>query len=76
MSLMKRKKNRKRKWSAAEVRQWRKEKRQFFYCNKEDANIFIKKQYGINWTFNFGNPLAYAVIVFIFAVISLLILCI
>lgn len=39
----------KRKWTRQEVEDWRKKHNSWFYCNKEDANIFVRKRcYGIN----------------------------
>lgn len=63
----------KRKWTRQEVEDWRKKHNSWFYCNKEDANIFVRKRcYGINWAFNLGNPLSW-VIMAVFAGVILLV---
>ena len=53
-----------RKWTAEEIEEWRRAKgnRAFGYFNKEDSNIFVRKSFGVGWTFNWGNPVAWAVI--------------
>lgn len=30
-----------------------------FYFNKNDPSIFVEKRFGIGWTINFANPIAY-----------------
>lgn len=53
----------KRKYSKEEVWQWMSEHdKLFYYANRDDANLFIRKRYGISWTINFGNPWAFCVV--------------
>ena len=60
----------KRKWSHDEVHQWLQKNNKYFYTNKEDANLFIRKRYGVAWTLNWGNPLSWIILsVIIVAVI-------
>lgn len=62
----------KRKWTRQEVEDWRKEHNSLFYCNKEDANIFVRKRcYGINWAFNLGHPLSWVIMAVFTGVILL-----
>ena len=57
-----------RKWSEEEVAAYRKERLGgFVYFNLRDANIFVPKNIGAGWTFNFGHPVAWVVIVLIVA---------
>jgi uncharacterized membrane protein len=59
----------KRKWTNEEVKAFRTEHGTFFYCNKNDANLFIPKAYGIGWTLNWANPYSWvAVLALIFFV--------
>ncbi|MDA3730447.1 hypothetical protein PBV87_02865 [Niameybacter massiliensis] len=51
----------KRKWTYEERKQWLKEHNKLFYCNKEDTAIFIRKQYALAWTLNWGNPWSYII---------------
>lgn len=53
----------KRRWQHEEVQQWLRDNKKTWYCNKEDANIFIRKQFAWAWTFNWGNPWVYIIIV-------------
>ena len=49
----------KRKWTREEVAQYRSEHGVFFYYNKEDANIFVPKAFGIGFTLNWANPVSW-----------------
>lgn len=60
----------KRKWTFREVQAWRKEHGGWFYANKADSNIFIRKPQGISWTINLGNPLSCLVFAGIFGAIA------
>lgn len=51
----------KRKWTKEEVDEYR--KGSDFYCNKEDANIFVHKAGRLGHTLNWGNP--FSVILFV-----------
>ena len=66
----------KRKWSAQEVKEWYQATGAITYCNKEDANIVIKKPRSEGWTVNWANPKAYllqgGILVIVFAIIQLL----
>jgi uncharacterized membrane protein len=39
-----------------------------FYVNAEDTSIFVRNRYGIGWTVNFGQPVAWLVLLAIIAV--------
>ena len=60
----------KRKWTFRKIQAWRKEHGGWFYINKADSNIFIRKPYGISWTINLGNPLSYLVFAGIFGAVA------
>lgn len=62
----------KRKWTSREIEDWRKTHGRWFYINKADSNIFIRKPYGISWTINLGNPLAYLVFAGVFGGLAVL----
>jgi uncharacterized membrane protein len=53
----------KRRWTNEEVAEYRKTHDGFGYVNKEDSRIIVPKSYGLGFTFNWGNPLAYVAIV-------------
>ena len=55
----------KRKWTNEEIKKWREDNGQMLYFNKEDANIFVPKAYGVGFSLNFANPIAYIAIVVI-----------
>ena len=57
-----------RRWTNDEVEQWRKEHQGFGYCNKQDSNIIVSKRYGIGFTFNWGNPFSWVLIIAVVAV--------
>lgn len=61
----------KRKWTNKEIHEWLDRKNCFFYANKEDTNIFIKKRHGITWTLNWGNPIVWVIIIVVIVVIIL-----
>jgi len=48
-----------RKWTKGEIEEYRKKNGAFFYCNKEDSNLFVPKAYGIGWTVNWANPISW-----------------
>ena len=60
----------KRRWTREEIEEYRKSDGFFFYCNKEDSNIFVPKAYGIGWTINWGNPISW---IFILAILGFII---
>ena len=55
----------KRRWSKAEIEEYRKIHGAFFYCNQEDANFFVPKPYGIGWTINWANPMTWFLVMLI-----------
>lgn len=61
-----------KKWTADEVAQWRKEHRRIGYFNKQDRNIFVSKSYGIGLTLNWGNPLSWILTGAIIAIIIII----
>ncbi|WP_456274709.1 DUF1648 domain-containing protein [Bacillus sp. AK031] len=34
-----------------------------FYFNREDSSVFVEKRFGIGYTINFANPIAYLIVV-------------
>ena len=66
----------KRKWTAQEVKEWYQATGALTYCNKEDANIVVKKSRSEGWTVNWANPKAYllqgGILAIVFAIIQLL----
>ena len=52
----------KRKWTKEEVAAYQKENSRYFYFNKDDGNISVRKPFGIGWTLNMANPLSWAVL--------------
>lgn len=66
-----------RKWTRREIEAWMDENQRLFYCNREDANLFVRKRcYGINWSFNWGNPWTWVIVVaFVVAMVLIVILC-
>lgn len=63
------KKPNKRKWTAAEVRQWYRDTGAFTYCNPKDLNLVVKKPNSEGLTVNWANPKAYLLLWAIFAVV-------
>ena len=65
----------KRKWTAQEVKEWYQATGALTYCNKEDANIVVKKSRSEGWTVNWANPKAYllqgGILAIVFAIIQL-----
>ncbi len=61
----------KRKWTKEEIAAYRKEHGAFFYYNKDDSNFLVPKAYGIGWTLNWANPIAW---VFVLAIIIIIFL--
>ena len=59
----------KKKWSNEEIFEYRKEHGSNFYFNKQDLNIMVPKSFGIGRTLNFANPLSWAFLALIAAVI-------
>lgn len=45
-----------RKWTKQEIEEYRKIHSGVFYYNKDDSNLFVPKQFGIGFTFNWANP--------------------
>lgn len=66
----------KRKWTAEEVRQWYTATGAITYSNPEDLNIIVKKPKSEGFTVNWANPKSYlllgAILIALFAVVSLL----
>lgn len=67
----------KRKWTRQETEEWLDKNQCLFYCNPEDANLFVPKRcYGINWSLNWGNPWAWGIVgVFVIAMVLIGIFC-
>lgn len=40
-----------------------------FYFNPKDPSLMVEKRFGIGWTFNFGNPLAWLITIAIITII-------
>jgi uncharacterized membrane protein len=59
----------KRRWTKDEIEQWQKEHQGFGYCNKQDSNIIVSKRYGIGFTFNWGNPLSWVIMIALIAAV-------
>lgn len=60
-----------RRWTNEEIAEFRKT-HYGFYVNREDSRVIVPKAFGIGFTFNWANPLAYvALVVLIGAVIAL-----
>lgn len=54
----------KRKWTRQETDAWLDSHDSWFYANREDANLFVRKRcLGVNWAFNWGNPWSWVVTV-------------
>lgn len=58
-----------RKWTREEISQYRETHQGIFYYNKEDANLFVPKAYGIGRTINFANPISWILILAIIGVV-------
>lgn len=58
-----------RKWAKEEIEDYRKEHEAFFYCNKQDSNFLVPKAFGIGFTVNWANPIAWILILAIIALI-------
>lgn len=53
----------KRRWTPQEVDHWRNEHPGRPYANREDGSLFVRKRcWGVNWSFNWGNPMAWVVV--------------
>lgn len=52
----------KRKWTQAEIEEYRKAHGAVLYCNREDSNLFVRKAYGIGFTLNWANPVTWVVV--------------
>ncbi|PEJ59913.1 hypothetical protein CN692_03800 [Bacillus sp. AFS002410] len=59
----------KRKWTTAEIDEYRKKNGAFFYFNKEDSNFLIPKAFGIGWTVNWANPISWILIIVVIGII-------
>lgn len=66
---------RKRKWTPEEVRQWYMLTGAATYCNRDDANIVVRKPNDMGWTANWANPKAWllqgGILAAVFAVVYL-----
>ncbi|WP_160684270.1 DUF5808 domain-containing protein [Clostridium sp. C2-6-12] len=62
----------KRKWSNAEIKEYRKIHSRIIYYNDEDSNFFVPKAYGFGFTVNFANPIiwVFVITIILFIVIS------
>jgi len=49
----------KRKWTPEEIKQWYRLSGAVAYCNKEDANVIVRKPNDMGWTVNWANPKAW-----------------
>lgn len=54
-----------RKWTKEEIEEYRRLHGPLFYYNKEDANFFVPKAYGIGRTLNWANPISWVIILVI-----------
>lgn len=59
----------KRRWTKEEVSVYRRTHNTFFYVNKEDANVFVPREYSFGYTLNFGNPISWIILAGIIAII-------
>lgn len=44
----------------------------FFYVNKKDPSLFIEKRFGVGFTINFGNPMAWVLVVGLLGLIAIM----
>lgn len=63
----------KRKWSAEEVTAWYQKTGAIAYCNREDANIAVRKSRSLGWTLNWGNPKSYGLLALILGCVWLVV---
>lgn len=59
----------KRRWTKEEISEYRRTHIAYFYANKDDANIFVPREYGFGYSPNFANPISWIVIAAIIAII-------
>lgn len=59
----------KRKWTKEEIEEYRRTKGGLFYCNKEDSNFLVPKEYGIGRTPNWANPISWVFVLIIIGII-------
>lgn len=59
-----------RKWTKEEINEYRKVRGAYFYCNKEDSNLFVPKAYGFGWTVNWANPISWILVLALIGVIA------
>jgi uncharacterized membrane protein len=59
----------KRKWTKEEVSVYRRTHEGFFYTNKDDANIFVPREFSFGYTLNFGHPISWLIVAAIIAII-------
>jgi uncharacterized membrane protein len=57
------------RWTKEEIKEYKKKQDSYFYFNKEDSNIFIPKDYGFGWTFNWANPISWVILLVIIGII-------
>jgi uncharacterized membrane protein len=62
----------KRRWTKEEVSVYRRTHNAFFYANKDDANIFVPREYSFGYTLNFANPISWVILAAIIAIIYFL----
>ena len=56
------------RYTNEEIEVWRKENQRIVYFNHDDSRIFVPKGYGIGYTMNWGNPVAYIVFIAIIGI--------
>jgi uncharacterized membrane protein len=61
----------KRRWTKDEIEDYRRTHGNFFYFNKEDANLLIPKALGIGRSFNWANPISWVVTLALIIIIIL-----
>lgn len=64
----------KAKWPPEEVAHWYNRNPGSFYNNKEDANLFVRRNCGTGWTLNLGNPLSWVLIAALNVLVALLLI--
>ena len=56
------------RYTNEEIEAWRMKNQRTVYANRDDTRIFVPKGYGIGYTLNWGNPVAYIVFLAIIAI--------
>ncbi len=55
-----------------EIEEYRRMHGVIVYFNKEDSNLFIPKSFGIGFTLNWGNPIAWLLILATIGIVAFL----